>query len=535
MSGQDLLAIAPLIIGTIAGTVVLLAGAFGARTESLHRLAVAGIGAALAGVLAARPQAPRDVTPLLRVDAFALLLWTLLLSIVGILVIVSRDYLRARRAGGEAYYSLLLFGAVGMGVLACSNHFASFFLGLETLTVTLYVLLGYLRRERLSLEAAAKYLILAAMASGLLLFGIALLYAATGSLSFAGVAAGAVDVLRASGVATAPADVLGAPGVATGTVESLGSSAIAAGTVDAPSAADAAATWVIAGALLLLAGFAFKLAVVPFHMWSPDVYQGAPAPVTALIATGSKGAVIAVLLRMIAALPAAPAAETPFGPLLAALAVITMFGGNLLALLQTDVKRLLAYSSVAHIGYIFVALAAGGIVGSEAVVFYTIIYVATTLGAFGVVAVLSSEGTREADALEAYRGLGRRRPGLAAVLAIMLLSLAGIPPTGGFLAKFAILGAAVGADRLGLAIAMAAASAIAIFYYLRVIVVLYMAAPASAAATAGAPDSPRAAPPWSPTSALALAALVAVVLAIGLYPEPWLRAVGAAVASMMAG
>lgn len=492
MSVQDLLAIAPLIGSVLAGTVVLLAGGFGVRTENLHRLTILGIGAALASILLARPYAPRDVTPLLRVDGFALLLWTVLLSVTGILAILSRDYLRTRRAGGEAYYSLLLFGAVGMGVLACSNHFVAFFLGLETFTVALYVLLGYLRRERLSLEAAAKYLILAAMASGLLLFGIALLYAATGSLGFAGVAGGAVEVI---------------------------------GSTDG-----AAATWVIAGALLLLTGFGFKLAVVPFHMWSPDVYQGAPAPVTALIATGSKGAVIAVLVRMLASLPDG---QMPFAPLLAALAVVTMFGGNLLALLQTNLKRLLAYSSIAHIGYVFVALAAGGVAGSEAVVFYTITYVATTLGAFGVVAVLSAEIGTEADELEAYRGLGRRRPGLSAVLAIMLLSLAGVPPTGGFLAKFAVLSAAVGADRLGLAIAMAAASAIAIFYYLRVLVVLYMEAP-EGAARATATTEPGA-PVTAPAGMLALTALVVVVLAIGLYPEPWLRAVGSAVASMLSG
>lgn len=497
MSATDLLALAPLIATVLAGTVVMLAGAFGMRTDNLHRLTVVGIGVALGSVLLARPQAPRVVTPLLRIDAFALLLWTVLLSVVGILVIVSRDYLRARRAGGEAYYALLLFGTVGMGVLACSNHFASFFLGLETLTVALYVLLGYLRRERLSLEAAAKYLILAAMASGLLLFGMALLYAATGSLSFDGVAAGAVEVLGA--------------------------------------ADSAPAAWVIAGALLLLTGFGFKLAVVPFHMWSPDVYQGAPAPVTALIATGSKGAVLAVLVRMLAALPAG---ETPFAPLLAALAVVTMFGGNLLALLQTDLKRLLAYSSVAHIGYIFVALAAGGVAGSEAVVFYTITYMATTLGAFGVVAVLSAESGQEADPLELYRGLGRRRPGLSMVLAIMLLSLAGIPPTGGFLAKFAVLGAAVGAGRIGLALAMAAASAIAIFYYLRVLVVLYMEAPETVSDETGSRAEARElgeAPSLTGASTLALTVLVVVVLAIGVYPEPWLRAVGTALASMMSG
>jgi NADH-quinone oxidoreductase subunit N len=454
---------------------------------------VVGVGLALAALLPARSAVPRDVTPLLRVDGYALLFLTLLLSAVGILVIISLPYLRARRRGDEAYYALLLFASVGMGVLACSNHFASFFLGLETLTVSLYVLLGYLRGERPSLEAAAKYLVLAAMASGLLLFGVALLYAATGTLVLPAVAAAAADLLRGGA---------------------------------------AEASWVIAGSLFLLAGFAFKLALVPFHMWSPDVYQGAPAPITALIATGSKGAVIAVLLRMVAA---SPAGDAPLTGLLGGLAIVTMLGGNLLALMQTDIKRLLAYSSVAHIGYIFVALATGAANGGQAVIFYTITYVVTTLGTFGVVAVLSAERGVEADDLAAYRGLGRRRPGLAAVLAVMLLSLAGVPPTGGFLAKFAVLGAAVSAGRNGLALTMVLASAIAIYYYLRVLVTLYME-PEEASRAAGAPvTGGTASPAPAFSSMVVLATLVVVILAIGVWPEPWLRAVGAAMTSILGG
>jgi NADH-quinone oxidoreductase subunit N len=488
MNSGDLLVLTPLMITAVAGIVVMLAGALGARHETLHGITVAAIAAALASMIPLSEYAPREVTALLRVDRFALLFWVLIFATVGIVTVLARPYLAARRQFGEAFYALLLFATVGMGVLASSIHFVSFFLGLETLTISLYVLLGYLRDERPSLEAAAKYLILAAMTSAILLFGIALLYAATGSLDTRTVATTAAELL--AGGAT-------------------------------PEAA-----WVVFGSLMLLCGFAFKLALVPFHMWSPDVYQGAPAPVTALIATGSKGAVIAAMLRMVSG---APGGDVPFAEVLAALAIVTMLGGNLLALLQTDAKRLLAYSSIAHMGYVMVAMAAGGPAGGEAVIFYTITYVVTTLGTFGVVTVLSSDGASDVDDLAAYRGLGRRRPGLAAAFSVMLLSLAGVPPTGGFLAKFAVLSAAVAAGYTGLAMVMVVASAIAVYYYLRVLVVMYME---PAADTAPLHPATAATVGTSVGGAIALAFLVAVVLAIGVQPEPWLRAVSIAFASL---
>jgi NADH-quinone oxidoreductase subunit N len=485
VNASDLLGLSPLIIPALAGILVMLAGAFRARPAALHALTIGGIGLALLSIPLARSLAPRDLTPLLRLDAYALLFLSLLYATLGILAILARPYLQARRREGEAFPALLLFAGAGMGVMACSNHFASFFLGLETLTVSLYVLLGYLRDDRRSLEAAVKYLILAALASGFLLFGIALVYAATGTLVLDAAARAAAALL-----------------------------------LEGPAAE---ASWAVAGMLMLMVGFGFKLALVPFHMWAPDVYQGAPAPVTALIATGSKGAVVAVLLRVLA--PDITGAGR-LAPLLAGLAIVTMFAGNLLALLQSDIKRLLAYSSIAHIGYVFVALAAGGADGGRAVVFYMPIYLATTLGAFGIVSVLSAEGRADADDLGAYRGLGRRRPALAATMTVMLLSLAGIPPTGGFLAKFAVLDAAIGAGRWPLALAMVLASGIGLYYYLRVLVVMYMDAEEDA--------PPLPSPAASPLgSTLALGALVVAVLAIGVYPEPWLRAAGAAVSALL--
>ncbi len=327
-----------------------------------------------------------------------------------------------------------------------------------------------------------------------MLFGIAFLSAATGSLELADVAALSADAFTTAG---------------------------------SPEA-----IWAAVGVLMLIAGFAFKLALVPFHMWSPDVYQGAPAPVTALIATGSKGAVVAALLRLLSGVPADDAL---LPSVLGVLAVMTMFGGNLLALLQTDMKRMLAYSSIAHIGYLFVAMAAGGVVGTEAVVFYLIIYVAMTLGTFGVVAVFSANANSDIDDINAYRGLGRRHPGLAMVLSVMMLSLAGIPPTGGFLAKFAVLSAAIAAGRTDLAIAMVLASAIAIFYYLRVLVVIYMDPKVTSDASRRKTNLVSETSPIHTRlgSSVALTALMLMILAIGIFPEPWLEAVGAAVSSMI--
>ena len=482
MTAADLIALTPLIALALGGTVVMLAGALGARPSHLHGITVGSIGIALAAAGVTRTGSAHDVTTLLRFDDYSFLFLMLLLSATGILAIVSRPYLQARRREGEAFYALLLFAATGMGVLACSIHFLALFLGLEILAVSLYPLLGYLRSRNDSLEAAAKYLILAALASGLILFGIALVYAATGTL-----------LLR-------PA------------MQQIGSLLV--------SGTRPEAIWAMVGMGFLIAGFAFKLALVPFHMWSPDVYQGAPAPVTALIATGSKGAVVAVLARLLA--PGIN--DGTFAAMLAGLAVLSMFSGNLLALLQNDIKRLLAYSSVAHLGYVFVALTVGGAAGNEALVFYMLTYVAATLGALGVVTVLSCDADVDADNLRSYRGLGRRRPALALLLTVMFLSLAGVPPTGGFLAKFAVLGAAVEADRIGLALAMVVASGIALYYYLRVLVVMYME-PDDESLVAAGPATPLA-------SSVALAALAIFVLAIGIFPEPWLRAVDQAVAAI---
>ena len=278
---------------------------------------------------------------------------------------ISRDYLPSHERRAGPYYILLLFAVTGMTVVVSSSHFVSFFLGYETLSASLFGLIGYARRRKPSLEAAMKYLILAATSSAFMLLGIALIYAQYGSLGFG-------EIVR--------------------------------GLTSGPIPASA-----ILGLGLVLVGFGFKLAVVPFHMWSPDVYQGAPAPVTALIATGSKAAVFALLLRLVTMsdLAANPTAYITH----AALATATMTVGNLLALRENNLKRLLAYSSIAQIGYLFIPLISGGANGAASIGFYFASYFATTIAAFGVVAVASNGRTGDVERLEDYRGLaigGRR-------------------------------------------------------------------------------------------------------------------------------
>ena len=289
----------------------------------------------------------------------------------------------------EELYVLLLVATLGSMVLVASSHFVSFFLGLEILSVALYALCAYLHTRSRSLEAGIKYLILAGSSSAFLLFGMALIYAQLGTM----------DLFR---LATLLPDAQNS-------------------------------LLVLGGLAFIVTGIGFKLGVVPFHLWAPDVYEGAPAPVTAFLATVSKGAIFALLLRYFYSSGAQQ--FRPVFVLFAIIAIASMLIGNLLALFQNNIKRILAYSSIAHMGYLLVAFEASGSAASEAIAFYLVAYFITTIGAFGVVTVLSA-GERDADTLEDYAGLFWRRPMLASIFTLMLLSLAGIPVTAGFFAKF---------------------------------------------------------------------------------------------------
>jgi NADH-quinone oxidoreductase subunit N len=364
-----------------------------------------------------------------------------------------------------------------------SAHFIALFLGLELLSVALYALFAYLRPDARSLEAGIKYLLLAAVSSAFLLFGMALIYTELGTMEFARMVSWRT---------------------AAGPVRSV---------------------FVHTGLALTLIGLGFKLAVVPFHMWTPDVYEGAPAPITAFVATVSKGAVVALLVRYLLQTGAAT-----YGPVLLVLSLIaiaSMVLGNVLALLQDNVKRLLAYSSIAQLGYLLVVLVAGGPRLAEAVTYYVAAYIITTLCAFGCVTVLSGK-TADADTFAAYRGLFWRRPGVALVFAVALLSLAGIPLTAGFVGKLYVLAASVASALWLLAVLVVLNSAMGLFYYLRLVITMYAPLPQEAAVSI-----PHPAPSWSWAGGAVLAVLTTLLVWLGVYPAPFLDMIRTTVASLL--
>ncbi len=490
MSTLALTALAPLIAVGALAVLLMIAASVRRSAAFAQALAALGLAAAFGLIFVAAPLGPTPVTALLVVDGYALFFTGLVLLAALAVVLLSGRYLVGRGPRAEEYYILLVLAALGACVLTASRHFASLFLGIELLSVALYGLVAYTRHRPRSIEAGVKYLVLAALSSAFLLFGMALIYARAGVLDLEGLA----RVLHAS----ARAPLAGAAGRG---------SALAAGD-----------PLVMAGVALLFVGFGFKLALVPFHMWTPDVYQGAPAPVTAFLATASKGAVMAVLLRFGALMSLAPGG--PLWALLALIAAASMFAGNLLALRQASVKRLLAYSSIAHLGYVLVAFLAGGHEAPTAVTFYLLAYTVTTLGAFGAITVLSTGDGEELDDLAAYAGLGRRRPWLAGVLAASLFSLAGIPLTAGFIGKFLVLSAGAGASQWTLLVILAVNSAIGIYYYLRVVVAMYLR-PGDEAATRGSPATPIGGRPRVfVAGAATLAGLTILLILLGVLPGP---------------
>ncbi|MGZ4997033.1 MAG: NADH-quinone oxidoreductase subunit N [Methylobacter sp.] len=466
MNSQQLFALAPII--TLAGTAIAVMLGIAVRRSFILSFSIAAVGiiASLIALGIVWRVSPVQVTLLLRMDAYALFYMALLLSAGLVVLGLCYDYFKVREGENEELPLLLLTALLGGAVLVGSSHFASFFIGLEMLSISLFVLIGYPLNQVRPLEAATKYLVLSGVSSAFLLMGMALIYAQCGELYFS-------DIGRYIA-----------------------------------SRQDMNVT-VLSGIILIVAGLGFKLSLMPFHLWTPDVYEGAPAPITAFIATVSKGAVFALLLRYFISTDSY--AYTPLLNVLSLIAVLSILGGNLLALLQNNIKRLLAYSSIAHMGYLLVAFIAGGRIPSEWVVesvsFYLLAYFITTIGAFGVVSVLSTPQT-EADDISEYRGLFWRRPWLAAVFTLMLLSLAGIPLTAGFIGKFYIFTDAADGQLWGLLSAIIVGSGLGLYYYLRIIVVMSM----NIETTAIKPTYD-----WVSTALLAI--LTIALIWFGVYPN----------------
>jgi NADH-quinone oxidoreductase subunit N len=484
---ENLLPLLPIILASLSAIVVMLAIAFGRSHRWNATLAVMGLNITLAVTLwlaFSQPMAPQLVTPLLVLDPYAYFYMTLILASTLACATLMHAYMEGYSSNKEEIYFLLTIAAVGAMVMVCSRHMASFFIGLELMSVPVYGMVAYTSQRKRSLEAGIKYMVLSATASAFMLFGMALLYALTGTLEFQGLAqATTLEVVNS------PLSILGVG--------------------------------------MILIGMAFKLSVAPFHLWTPDVYEGAPAPVGAFLASVGKIAVFAVLLRWLIETPSAY--SMALRDVMAVLAVVSIIVGNVLALNQNNIKRILGYSSIAHMGYLLAAVVSGGVLAIQTVQIYLLTYVLTTLGAFGVITLMSSPLRHDdADGLFNYRGLFWRRPVLTAVMTVMMLSLAGIPLTAGFIGKFFVILTGVKAEMWWLMAAVILGSAIGLYYYLRVMVTLYMATPGLRKH-----DAPL---NWGQQVGGVMVMLIAgLVLLLGVYPQPALVLVNVVSRTLLGG
>ena len=456
-------AIAPELTLVGGGLLALLIDAFRPRVrrDVLAGLTLATIGLASWFTFDLHDKRSVSMQGTFAVDGVALFAKLILLSTCAMAVLISYHYLSRRQIHRGEYYPLLLFSTAGMTLLAAANDLLLVFLALEILSLSLYVLAGFARRDDASQESALKYFLLGAFSSAFLLYGIAIMYGATNTTSISGISA---------------------------------------------VAAQANSRLMFTAMGLLAIGFCFKVAAVPFHMWTPDVYQGAPTSVTGFMAAGTKAAGFAALLRVF--LVALGPLQWDWRPVLWIVAVLTMVVGSVVAITQTDIKRLLAYSSIAHAGYVLVAVVAASNEGTAAALFYLAVYAFMTLGAFAMI-IASAPGGRERLSITDWTGIGQRHPVFAGAMTLFLLSLAGIPPTAGFMGKFFVFSAAAQSGETALVVVGVLTSAIAAFFYLRVIVAMWLQEP-----------EPQAMP-LGPTPALVagLAIAAAVVIAIGVWPQ----------------
>ena len=437
--------LAPELAVAFFAAVVIVLDLFLERKGTLAVVSLAGLAVA-AGLTIARWGADPDITfnSMLVVDQFALFFKLLFLGAAALIILASADYVsKFRRFQGE-YYALVLFATVGMMLMASTAELVSIYISLELASISLYVLAGFLKSPESS-EAGLKYLLLGAVSSAVLLFGMAFVFGVTGETHLGQIG----ESIRNMGL-----DKLW----------------------DSPA--------LLMGIVFLVAGFGFKIACVPFQMWVPDVYEGAPTPVTAFLSVASKAAGFAVIMRVFyTAFGQATALSTDWGMLFAVLGVASMTVGNVVAIAQTNIKRMLGYSSIAQAGYLMVGLAAigyspiGDILGRSGVIFFLASYAVTNLGAF--IAIIAISNKVDSDLIDDYSGMARRAPLLSLALALCLISLIGLPPTAGFIAKIYIFNSAVQHDLMWLVVIAVLNSVVSAYYYLRVVKVMYLGEPAS--------------------------------------------------------
>jgi NADH-quinone oxidoreductase subunit N len=397
------------------------------------------------------------------VDQYAAFFKLVFLVSAGAVILVAMRFLKDRGMPQGEFYVLILFATLGAMLMASALDLLSLFVALETLSICTYALCGLLKRDRRCSEGALKYLLMGVFSTGVVLYGMALLYGYAGSTSLDAIA-----------------------------------KAIGMGALQNPA--------LVMGMVLLAAGFGFKIAAVPFHMYLPDMYEGAPTPVVAFMAGATELAGVAVLVRVF--LMALPGLQPDWGLLFWVLAVLTMTVGNVVAIAQANLKRMLAYSTIAHMGYVLIGLTVGSPLGVAAILFYSLVYALMTIGAFGMV-VLLAHGTVQGDQIDDFTGLAQTHPLAAALMLIFLLSLTGIPPTAGFVGKLYLFGAAIEAGYYWLVVIAVVNSAISLFYYMRVVVAMYMR------------EVPAQGIPTSPAFALNIALLLtaAGTLLLGVFPN----------------
>jgi NADH-quinone oxidoreductase subunit N len=430
----DLKSIAPIVTVSIAAILILIADVFCRKSFKNYMGCISFLIVIATGAIAYAQigQNVYSFSNMFVVDSYSIFFNLVFLLSTAIVILMSDNYIKQEGVNYGEYYTLILFATVGMMLMAGGADLLTIFLGLEIMSISLYVLAGFTRDKVRSNEASLKYFLLGAFVTGFLLYGIALLYGATGTTNLKEIAA---FIAENSGLSN---------------------------------------TMIVAGTSLLIIGFGFKIACVPFHKWSPDVYEGSPTPVTAFMSIGPKAAAFAVFLRVF--LVALPGLESKWSIVLWVLAVLTMTVGNLVAISQTNIKRMLAYSSIAHAGYALVAIIVGGEFGIASLLFYMLAYTFMNLGAFAIIIVLGRKGEENAY-IEDFSGLGYKHPLLAVAMCIFMFSLAGIPPLVGFIGKFYIFSAAIKSGFIILAIIGMINSVISVYYYLRVTVVIYMKKP----------------------------------------------------------